>query len=146
MKGRPKKYLTEDERLKADRASKKRWQDSHKEKRLETQRKRRAERYTPKRNLSPYPINTYEYKRDRHLKLTYGITLDDYNKMFQKQEGCCASCGVHQSELKQPLFVDHDHKTGEVRALLCRHCNTALGYVKDDVNILKSLVNYLTGR
>jgi len=69
------------------------------------------------------------------LKYEYGITLDDYNKMFNAQEGKCAICQKHQNELKQTLYVDHDHKTNKVRSLLCKNCNVALGYYeKYDTN------------
>ena len=72
------------------------------------------------------------------LKYEYGITLDDYNKMFNEQEGKCAICQRHQNELKKILYVDHDHKTGEVRGLLCKNCNVALGfYEKYDTQIFE---------
>src|SRR5690606_19146421 len=122
-------------------ASKKKYRDAHKEERAEQQRQRREKLYEtnpPKyRRNVPGIGKTPEYKRQRYLKTTYGITLDEYNELFAAQDGCCASCGVHQSELSKPLFVDHDHETGEIRGLLCQHCNTALGYARDDVNILQ---------
>ena len=61
------------------------------------------------------------------LKTVYGIPFDDYNRMFTEQNGCCAICGKHQSEFSNRLNVDHDHKTGVVRGLLCVACNTRLG-------------------
>ena len=63
------------------------------------------------------------------LKYKYGITLNDYNRMFAKQEGKCWICGTHASELKIPLQVDHSHVTGVVRGLLCNICNSRLGEV-----------------
>jgi len=74
------------------------------------------------------------------LKYEYGITLDDYNKMFNAQEGKCAICKKHQNELKKTLCVDHDHKTGKVRELLCMTCNTDLASVE---NRLEEMTNYL---
>ena len=72
------------------------------------------------------------------LKYEYGITLEDYNKMLNEQEGKCAICQKHQNELKKILYVDHDHKTGEVRGLLCKNCNVALGfYEKYDTQIFE---------
>ena len=60
------------------------------------------------------------------LKHRYGITLDDYNMMFVKQEGKCWICNKHASELKYPLQIDHSHITGVVRGLLCTKCNSRL--------------------
>ena len=68
-----------------------------------------------------------ECLRNSRLKCEYGITLEDYNKLFDEQNGCCAICGKHQSEFKRPLSVDHDHNTGKVRGLLCTPCNNGLG-------------------
>lgn len=82
-------------------------------------------------------------KRNTLYKSRYGITLDDYNDMFAEQSGCCFICGVHQSELKISLCVDHCHVTNKVRGLLCRKCNSALGLLGDDINILKKAVQYL---
>ena len=65
--------------------------------------------------------------RNWHLKITYGITLEDYNKMFRNQQGCCALCSKHQNEFEMKLSVDHDHKNGRVRGLLCNPCNIRLG-------------------
>jgi len=74
------------------------------------------------------------------LKNVYGITLDDYNKMFNTQEGKCAICQRHQNELTRTLCVDHDHKTNKVRALLCVTCNTDVSVVE---NRLEEMTNYL---
>ena len=83
------------------------------------------------------PEKPKTYKRKYQLK-RYNITLDQYNEMFNKQEGKCAICQKHQNELKKILYVDHDHKTGEVRGLLCKNCNVALGfYEKYDTQIFE---------
>jgi len=73
----------------------------------------------------------------------YGITLDDYNKMFAEQEGKCSICGTHVCSTGRALAVDHDHETGKVRGLLCANCNTALGKFNDDVELLKKAIDYL---
>lgn len=62
----------------------------------------------------------------------YGMTLEDYDKMFVAQNGQCAICQKHQSELKHTLVVDHNHKTGKIRGLLCNRCNTLLGHIEHD--------------
>lgn len=83
--------------------------------------------------------------RENSLRRDYGITSADYNEMFDEQEGCCAICGTHQSEMGKRLMVDHDHKTGRVRSLLCHHCNALLGFARDDVNALEAAIRYLRG-
>jgi hypothetical protein len=65
--------------------------------------------------------------------------------MFEEQGGCCALCGKHQSELKKALHVDHDHKTGRVRKLLCAKCNLASGAFDDDIGLLSACIEYLEG-
>lgn len=89
-----------------------------------------------------------DQKRNNDLKLKYGITLDDYNKLFEEQQGCCAICGIHNSELKCPLGVDHNHITEKIRGLLCRECNSAIGKLKSDygTDLLKVAINYIEKR
>lgn len=82
--------------------------------------------------------------RKARLKYVYGITEDDYNTLFNKQHGCCAICGVHQSQLKRRLHIDHDHQTGEIRGLLCMKCNRALGYFGDSVEHMTTAIQYLS--
>ena len=78
----------------------------------------------------------------RQLKRNYGITPDDYNRMFEEQNGVCAGCKQH-NETGTKFCVDHDHKTGKVRGLLCGPCNRALGLIKDNVSTLLNLSLYL---
>jgi hypothetical protein len=61
--------------------------------------------------------------RDAYLRRTYGITLDQYNELLASQDGHCACCPFTPKEGQLPLNVDHDHKTGFVRGLLCWKCN-----------------------
>jgi len=63
--------------------------------------------------------------------------------MFNAQDCKCAICGKTEQENKKRLAVDHCHATGKVRKLLCSHCNTALGLVNDDQNILIEMLSYL---
>lgn len=85
-------------------------------------------------------IMAKKYWRKCHLKRHYNITTEEYNKMFGKQQECCAICGKHQSKLSTTLGVDHDHITGKVRGLLCRACNTILGVFEKNFN---RCTNYL---
>ena len=70
---------------------------------------------------------------DRTIKLfkRYGITPKQWEEIYTRQNGCCAICGIHQSQLRVRLCVDHNHFTGEVRGLLCSSCNTKLAVVED---------------
>jgi len=82
-----------------------------------------------------------------HLKATYGITLDEYDQMVIKQKNRCAICGKPESRSIKGavprLGIDHNHKTGEIRELLCYSCNLALGYANDDPELLKRMIAYL---
>jgi len=82
-------------------------------------------------------VRSWNFKRD------FGITIDDYTKMFNNQNGLCAVCNRSQTNCVKKLAVDHDHKTGKIRALLCANCNLTLGLVHDDPEILKKLISYL---
>src|ERR1035437_9773262 len=82
-------------------------------------------------------------KRNLHLKRKYNITQEQYNELFNKQNGKCAICGKHQSELKKALGIDHDHETGKNRGLLCDKCNLLLGHANDNVQVLTQAINYL---
>lgn len=73
----------------------------------------------------------------------YGITHDDYERMLAEQSGCCAVCKSTDPGGKPHFAVDHDHRTGKNRALLCTHCNAALGQVDDSPELLEALAAYL---
>ena len=76
----------------------------------------------------------------------YGMTGKDYAKMARKQENRCAICGRRSdSDYFRYLFVDHDHKTGKVRGLLCGQCNSILGFAGDNPQILANAIEYLKG-
>lgn len=87
--------------------------------------------------------------RNATLRKKYGITIEDYEKMFDDQGGACAICGRKEfvkdrtGRVRENLSVDHDHGTNRIRGLLCHHCNAALGHVSDDPSLLVRMVNYL---
>ena len=72
----------------------------------------------------------------------YDITADEYDEMLGCQDGGCKICGKSFERVK--LAVDHDHNTGKVRGILCENCNRGLGMFKDDPELLKSAVQYLS--
>ena len=77
------------------------------------------------------------------LRRKFGITLDDYSSMLEKQNGVCAICGNSEPYNGYSLAVDHDHGTGKVRGLLCSSCNRAIGLFKDSPELLQKAINYL---
>ena len=91
--------------------------------------------------------NTPEYKRSKRssqLKNKYGITIDDYERMLEEQDGCCKICRSTQPGRDHPSFsVDHDHVTLRVRGLLCHDCNVLLARAKDCPLILEAAIGYL---
>lgn len=81
-------------------------------------------------------------KRASLYKVKYGITLEQYDKMFSRQSGTCAIClSINPSGRR--LHIDHNHKTGRVRGLLCYRCNAAIGYAREDRNIISEIFRYL---
>lgn len=94
-----------------------------------------------------WSINNPEKRRKinqkRHYMLNFGITIEQYNEIFDKQGGCCAVCNRHQSEFKMALAVDHNHMTDGIRGLLCSNCNLILGHANDNINILQNAIQYL---
>jgi hypothetical protein len=80
------------------------------------------------------------YSRKRTIE-KYGITEEQYNQMLLKQEGKCALC---EEPIKSQINIDHCHKTGVVRGLLCSYCNTTLGYVEKNIAIRPDIFDRIT--
>ncbi len=78
--------------------------------------------------------------KSRQLKKNYGITIEDYREMYSAQNGRCAVCNLEPQV--RDLMVDHNPVTGAVRQLLCLHCNTALGNLRDSESNILSLLEY----
>lgn len=93
-----------------------------------------------------------ETKKAYVLKSRFGLSLEDYHLLYTKQNGCCAICGksitlfVDKKDFSNVACVDHNHTTGEVRGLLCNHCNTGIGLLKEDLSILENAAKYLKER
>lgn len=108
-------------------------------------------RYTEfNRRGSPEPDPEIRKRRDgrrEHLREKYGLSLAEYDALMNAQSGVCKICGeperaVASSGIVLSLSVDHDHATGKVRGLLCRHCNIAVGWLEKAAN-LDGLLAYL---
>lgn len=79
------------------------------------------------------------------LLRNFGISIDQYDAMLERQGGVCAICRGQQ-RAGFDLAVDHDHRTGAVRGLLCNWCNTMLARLKEDVAALMRAIEYLEHR
>ncbi len=94
-------------------------------------------------------IGREDYKKNKKrkwssgLKTRYGITSYEYNNLLESQNSKCGICGMDQNKLKKRLHVDHNHNTGEIRGLICKSCNLAIGLIKDDISILNKMIKYL---
>jgi hypothetical protein len=125
----PKVVLTEEEKKEKARRVAREWHKNNKEKSNE----RRKE----------YNKNHPRWHRKYWLKKQFNITLEEYEKLFNNQDGKCAICGEHQDNVGKTLSVDHDHFTDEIRGLLCYNCNLLLGHAKDNPYILRKALEYL---
>lgn len=91
----------------------------------------------------------YDYKVDKNSKLkkAYGISLQDYNELLTKQNGKCSICGVDNNgyyrKKLRAFAVDHCHTTNKIRGLLCSDCNTGIGLLKDNIDLLNNAIKYL---
>lgn len=88
----------------------------------------------------------WEQRKERNLdswyKNEYGISFEDFKVLSTKQGDVCNICGKKELERRQ-LLVDHDHKTGKIRGLLCGKCNRGLGHFQDNILLLQSAIEYL---
>lgn len=82
-----------------------------------------------------------EQRRAYKLKSRYGVTPAQYDAMVEAQGGQCSICGTAPGGEK--LVVDHMHSTGRVRSLLCRKCNSAIGLLRDDPDVIYAAAAYV---
>lgn len=97
--------------------------------------------------MKEYNSSFPDRNRNSQLISSFGIDLNDYIQMAVEQDNKCAICGQPETQERggkvKALAVDHDHKTGAVRGLLCSSCNTALGKFQDNKTYLASAIAYL---
>ena len=82
-------------------------------------------------------------EQNRILLRNFGITLEQFNAMSEARNHLCAICSRSQVKTMSRLSVDHCHKTGAVRGLLCTRCNTGIGMLEDSPEIAASAFKYL---
>lgn len=86
----------------------------------------------------------------KRLEKIYGIKEDEYNKLLASQKNVCYICQRNPREFttkkyRHNLCVDHDHNTGEIRGLLCKHCNSMISrWLHDDIDKIKRVLRYFT--
>jgi transposase-like protein len=93
-------------------------------------------------------VRSRRLNRNVQLRIKFGITLERYDALHAAQGGVCAICrgaqvGRNSTGGPRELAVDHDHKTGTVRGLLCDRCNVGLGTFGDDPSLLRHAAGYL---
>mgnify|MGYP000857438858 FL=1 len=110
------------------------------------QKKQRAEYQAYRRKNDPERMRDISRRSERKRKLreSYGLTLEEYNTILDAQNNLCAICKQINTSSRD-WHVDHCHKTGKVRGILCSHCNLMLGHATDNVLTLHSAINYLKG-
>lgn len=125
--------------------------DIKERRRIKDKEKRSTEEYKKKRRLFDSTEKAKERRLQRECKsgslykyrmksiVGYGLTEESYTALLNKQRGCCAICG----ESMEIIAIDHCHTTGEVRGLLCKQCNSGIGFLREDETILLSAVSYL---
>ena len=113
----------------AGRAARKENYEAHREERLAKAKK-------------DYQDDPYR-KRLHAVKTKFGLSKDEYEQMRKEADGRCGICGQPQTKRFKYLSVDHDHKTGQVRELLCNDCNLGLGCFKDDPERVRKALEYL---
>ena len=109
--------------------------------------RRQSKRRYYLKNREEIMIKSRAYKRREPgkirgylLKRKYRLTSEERAEMIGEQQGMCEICGEYHGD---NLFVDHDHTTGHVRAMLCRHCNSGLGFLQDYPELLQIAIVYL---
>lgn len=75
--------------------------------------------------------------------LTGNEAIIEYQRLFEKQQGSCAICGLKECSPTKRLAVDHDHVSGKVRGLLCDRCNRGIGYFRESIDIMSNGITYL---
>ena len=96
-----------------------------------------------KRAMKKYNKKNYRLFHERGIARRYGLSLEQYLNLIEEHDNRCAICG-NECKDSRPC-VDHDHKTGKVRGILCPLCNRGLGHFQDSIELLTAAAEYLYG-
>jgi len=86
----------------------------------------------------------YEKIREKNFKRNYNLSYKEWEGLWYAQDGRCAICDNFFVEMKA-IYVDHNHKTGKTRGLLCHNCNSGIGFLNDDPELTMKATEYLIG-
>lgn len=109
--------------------------------RVKKYRSKNKETYSLK--VKKYISENKDKLKDKILKKKFNISLEEYKLMFENQNYKCKICKTDKTELGRLLCVDHCHKTGVVRGLLCDRCNRGIGTFNDDITLLTTAIEYI---
>jgi hypothetical protein len=103
---------------------------------------RRCQKLQKVKALEQDYLGTRLKERQNNLKRMFGMSIEEYDEKLVNQGGVCQICGLECISGKR-LAVDHDHKTGKIRDLLCSNCNGGLGKFQDNPELLIKAADYL---
>ena len=96
---------------------------------------------------SKFRKSTYKYNIERQTRTKYKVEFEEIIDLYDNQNGRCAICDKHFDisliSKRNGLHIDHCHKTGRVRGLLCSNCNTSIGKFNDNIEVLQNAIQYL---
>lgn len=118
----------------------KEWSLKNRDKKLQTKRDYYLRN---KSEIKEYNFERRSRRRELLLKRLYGISLSGYALMLKEQNGACAICKGQNLDGKN-LYVDHDHKTGKIRSLLCNSCNIFVGQIENKLALLPKVLEYIS--
>ncbi len=110
---------------------------------LNASKRMKNNKFAYKNGLTGNVTRRKEIGRKHQLK-RYGLTLEEYDVILAKQSHKCKICEIDETKLRIKLAVDHDHKTGKVRGLLCDKCNRGIGLLNEDIGTMSKAIIYLT--
>jgi hypothetical protein len=110
---------------------------------IEIRRKRQMGLEAQKRYRENNLEKTKKIAREGHIRRKFGLTVEEYNAISFSQNEVCAIC-QQKCDTGYNLAVDHNHKTGKIRGLLCKNCNTSIGLLKEDIKVLENAIIYLS--
>ena len=136
-------YIKNQERL---RAKQKKYREEHRDQvRMINKKYQETHRDKVHGWNNKYNVAHKKEKHSKHLQRSYGISLKDYDALLDAQGGRCLICQTLDSTPHGRFCVDHCHKTGKIRGLLCVRCNSGLGHFKDSPDLLLTAAKYLLG-
>lgn len=124
------------------------YQKKHPERYKEYQRKNYADNIDKRRAYDKERSKTPERRRQNKssaLKIKYGLPYEEYQAMWNRQNGLCEICSRPLLEIRgsKGAAVDHDHATGKVRDILCGRCNSVIGFCEEDVTLMQKFIGYV---